>query len=303
MGTLKSVNRRCALAARHLVGRHSLAHLQLPSPAVSGEHASLYFVEGVWKLRDLGSRNGTFVNGRRIPLQRSVALAAGDEIRFGGEEEPPWVLADDGAPAPAALGPDRQRVVGGARGLWLPNPDQPVLRVQWSTAGWVLQSPAGIEPTRDGARVLVEGLPWTLELPPTFEEHPTDEHMTTLQVDGVAAPLLRFSVSLDEEHVNIEAHQGEATIALGARAHNYTLLVLARKRIADASNGVAATECGWVYVDELRRQLQLDRGPFNLQLWRASQWLSKLGLPGDQLIERRDDSRQIRIGFESALAP
>ncbi len=34
--------------------------------AVSGRHATFSRKGGTWFLRDLGSRNGTFVNGRRL---------------------------------------------------------------------------------------------------------------------------------------------------------------------------------------------------------------------------------------------
>lgn len=48
---------------------------------VSARHALLYLDGGRWWIRDLESRNGTFVNGRRIVAP--VALADGDRIAFG----------------------------------------------------------------------------------------------------------------------------------------------------------------------------------------------------------------------------
>jgi len=49
--------------------------------AVSRVHAALEPYGGAWAIRDLGSRNGTFVNGERILGDR--VLRAGDEIRAG----------------------------------------------------------------------------------------------------------------------------------------------------------------------------------------------------------------------------
>jgi pSer/pThr/pTyr-binding forkhead associated (FHA) protein len=47
---------------------------------VSAQHAAIVYTGGRWVVRDLGSRNGTFVNGRRV---READLEHGDRIRFG----------------------------------------------------------------------------------------------------------------------------------------------------------------------------------------------------------------------------
>jgi pSer/pThr/pTyr-binding forkhead associated (FHA) protein len=48
---------------------------------VSTRHAELRYGDNAWRLIDLDSRNGTYVNGRRV--QGQAPLAAGDEIRLG----------------------------------------------------------------------------------------------------------------------------------------------------------------------------------------------------------------------------
>jgi hypothetical protein len=105
-------------------------------------------------------------------------------------------------------------------------------------------------------------------------------------------------VSRDEEHVSFKACLGSRTIDLGARTHNYTLLVLAQRRREDELRGVAASEAGWVYSRDLFDMLRANREAVNLLLWRATQSFKKAGLPGEQLIERRLDSGQIRLGIE-----
>src|SRR6185369_7529735 len=50
----------------HLVGRSRLADLRMNEPTVSGEHAVLRWTGREWELHDLGSRNGTIVDGRRL---------------------------------------------------------------------------------------------------------------------------------------------------------------------------------------------------------------------------------------------
>ncbi len=62
------------------IGRHPTNHVVVDIPTVSAEHALIEYVGGVYRLTDRGSRNGTFVNGRRIT---EYHLQDGDIIRIG----------------------------------------------------------------------------------------------------------------------------------------------------------------------------------------------------------------------------
>lgn len=58
-----------------LVGRSSRCDISLSYPTVSGKHCELEFKDGYWFVRDLGSRNGTRVNGY---VYQSKCLMPGD---------------------------------------------------------------------------------------------------------------------------------------------------------------------------------------------------------------------------------
>ena len=62
------------------VGRRSGLSFQIPSPTVSNVHAEIIEGNGELVLVDLGSTNGTFVNGRRI--EGTEGLHEGDLIQF-----------------------------------------------------------------------------------------------------------------------------------------------------------------------------------------------------------------------------
>ena len=66
------------------IGRETDNHLQLPVGGVSRYHARIEFVEGVYMLRDLGSTNGTKLNG--ITLQKLEPLKADDIIVIGEQQ-------------------------------------------------------------------------------------------------------------------------------------------------------------------------------------------------------------------------
>ena len=72
------------LANRAVVGRLDSCDLPINDRSVSREHARLSRLRDTYILEDLGSTNGTLVNGRRI--NESVILRAGDVVTFGSIE-------------------------------------------------------------------------------------------------------------------------------------------------------------------------------------------------------------------------
>ena len=61
------------------IGRDPGADIVLSDPNVSSRHARLFVRDGKVIIRDLGSTNGTTINGR--PLQRPMLLRAVDLVR------------------------------------------------------------------------------------------------------------------------------------------------------------------------------------------------------------------------------
>jgi hypothetical protein len=62
------------------IGRSETSEIVLADPSVSREHAVVEIRAGEPVVRDLGSTNGTFVNGRRV---RAQSLRDGDELVLG----------------------------------------------------------------------------------------------------------------------------------------------------------------------------------------------------------------------------
>jgi pSer/pThr/pTyr-binding forkhead associated (FHA) protein len=85
-----------------VIGRHPLCDVRLRSARVSRRHCCLTELDGVVLVRDLGSTNGTLINGRGVESGR---LRPGDELsiahlRYRLEQ------GRSGRPSPADSRPD-----------------------------------------------------------------------------------------------------------------------------------------------------------------------------------------------------
>lgn len=65
----------------YLVGRKENCQVRIDEPTISRHHARLTCSTDCLIVRDLGSRNGTFVNAARVKEEEQAEL--GDEVRFG----------------------------------------------------------------------------------------------------------------------------------------------------------------------------------------------------------------------------
>lgn len=64
-----------------VLGRGANADVFVEDVYVSDEHAEVLADDGSWSIRDLGSTNGTFLNGAKVT--RPTPLAVGDQVRVG----------------------------------------------------------------------------------------------------------------------------------------------------------------------------------------------------------------------------
>lgn len=57
--------------------------IRIPDPYCSGRHADIAYTDGVFTITDIGSTNGTSVNGTRLEIDSPCELHDGDEITLG----------------------------------------------------------------------------------------------------------------------------------------------------------------------------------------------------------------------------
>jgi hypothetical protein len=283
-----------ALPAHALVGRSSACTLRLDDPLASGEHARLSYADRAWSVRDLGSRNGTWLNGARIEPGGVRALAAGDRIAFGNLAAL-WTLLDASPPVAMARRLVDDAMFAAVDGmLALPSPDAPEACVFEAKDGWTAELAGEARAARDGEVLQVLGQLFVLHLPVSQPE--------TADAPPVGATLKDLAVSLrvsrDEEHVEVAVEGRAGPCVLPPRAHHYTLLTLARARLRDErAPSLAEPQRGWVFVDDLCQSLAIDEARLNVEIYRIRQDFAGLGLSdATSVVERRRGSRQVRLG-------
>lgn len=281
------------LPAQCIIGRSSTCALRVDESYVSQEHAKILWTGNDWSIRDLGSRNGTFVDKKRLEPGSLHPLHEGSGIGFG-DEEPRWILSD--ATRPGVLAVDvATGTIRAAVGdlLLLPDETTPELSIHHAKdgLGWVIEDSEGvITPLNDGDLVDVLGRSFRIELPVGIEETPMYREPKTL--DRV---WFRFEVTRDEEHVAITIiHRGLET-PLESREHGYLLLTLARCRRQDAD--LPEADRGWRTIDQLSRMLRMKINTLHVSTHRARLQLAAAGVEGATgIIESRSGSR--RFGSE-----
>jgi hypothetical protein len=294
--------RLVTLETRALVGRSSACPIVIEDPRASAEHAAISWSGEHWEIRDLGSLNGTWVDGRRLTVGERAPLHRDSKLGFGTSDDP-WILADDRPAGPVARNEATSELVPSTSGLLaLPSVDNPRATIFCRADGqWLVEIGTELRAIADRDRLEVDGVGWHLFLPSDLAPVPE-----TLKAEG--GPLVLgdvsvwFAPSLDEEHVDVRVCMDDGNeTRLPPRSSHYMLLTLARSRIKDAQDGVPINEQGWVYSSALAEMLQYTAERLNIEIFRARALFAKLGFVNStQLIERRTSSRQIRIGISRA---
>jgi hypothetical protein len=297
MGILedRSTGRRHTLASRCLLGRHPACDLRFEDPRISGEHASVRWLNGGWELRDLGSRNGTFLDRRRLAVGERVPLCAGRAFSLGSPKVE-LILADAAPPGASA----RRRGTGAGRVaidglLVLPDDARPLVTIFEDDAGrWVAEIGDERRRLSDQEVLDVGGEAWIVELP----------LLTTVTFQsGGTGPLLeqahlRFAVRRDEEEVQIAVQVRGQTTLLPHRSHHYLLVTLARARLADSA--APEGERGWLAREDLCRMLAMDPARLSVEIYRARRQMMGLGLVGGaEVVQRRAATGELRLGAPS----
>jgi hypothetical protein len=292
----KTTDSRRRLEPEHFVGRGLNCSLCIPERYVSAQHALVRWNGERWEVKDLGSRNGTFVNGVRVRPGEELPVRQGARIAFGKIERE-WELVDETAPSPMAVPTDGgEAVLGDDDFIVLPSPEDPRVTLYRNAEGsWVLEQPnEASAPIASLQNFEVDGRTFRFCCPQNILKTSIAEMPMEVDVRNIR---LQFSVSRDEEHVQLRVECPSKTHDIGARAPNYLLLTLARRRMADAAEGLPETSCGWIYQEDLAHDPSMAGPQLNIDVFRIRKQFGALGISdAANIIERRPRTHQLRIG-------
>jgi FHA domain len=293
---LQSGSRRCVLGADQLIGREPGAAIRLDDDSVSWRHASLRWTGQAWELQDLGSLNGTFVDGQRIASGARALLPLGCELRFGYSGEV-WQLATVEPPSTSLVDVTTgERFSGEDDLIAAPQAGEPALFLSRQADGeWIAEcedrvwEPAPLELIHVGGKQyrFEPGAP-VYATTAGRKEEPTPR-----------AVALEFFVSRDEEYVEMAILHGAKRIELRPRAHSYMMLTLARLRVQDQSDrALSEASHGWVAQERLLKMLATTPPLLAVDIYRARKQFSEAGVTDSaQVVERRATTHELRIGI------
>jgi len=280
------------LFAETTLGRSRKSDVSIPESWVSSQHTAIRWTVQGWEARDLGSRNGTTLNGRTLAPSTWHALALHDVLTLGHTTER-WTLVDDSQPVAFAESPEG-RVVAVDGALELPSADAPEVEVYVDDAGtWHALRGDDEWSVSDGDRLTVGETEWTLHVPEVLVAT-RDQRAKVVTTSKVV-----FLVSQDFEDIEIEVHTALGVDHFKHQAHNWLLLELARARIADGADDPATvSEHGWCFRPDLADKLKIKKANFNMSVYRARHMFrARDFIDADEACQHRQGAGTVRLGF------
>jgi hypothetical protein len=256
-----------------LLGRDPSSDLVLPAARSSGRHAEIRArTSGSgWDIRDLGSSNGTRLDGEVLVAGLWVPLRVGSEIVLGDRDER-WTVIDLLPPGPCLFDPATGEVVQPEDGRLGER-----LIYDLEREAWCIED----EPVEAGA--LLDG--YELHLPPTDRAM-----LTTLPARiELSRARLRIVASRDLDRIDLHLDDGPVRVSFPGKAWAIALYVLALERQADRDDG-------WMEVGRLARRCGLNRRVLDVYLLRAREQFVKDGVGnGEGVIEVRRGARRLGV--------
>ncbi len=302
MGALrrKSDGRLHYLRHQTIVGRSPSCELCLEVSSVSASHAVVRWNGEDWVVGDLGSRNGTYLNGERLPpsTKSPRRLSVGDELAFAERREV-WVFVDDRSPGPLLVPEDGGEPISLRAGqlLAFPSEKEPLGYLYYESSGWRFEDVAGtVCELKPNQPFPLGRAAFHLHLPGPAPETPAAvEPVAELRIENAS---FEIRVAADEESAALEVRASGERFQVPSRTHFYLLAFLARQLLLERDAPPAReARGGWVLVEEACAALGLEAPEaLTLLVYRCRKDLEALGFRDASKVIDRTKKGMMRIG-------
>lgn len=288
------------------IGRALDSQLILQQGHVSSLHAVIRWTARGWFLRDLGSTNGTYVDGARIPPGEDIALEVGQGLGFG-RPEATWTVVDVHEPRTCAIPIDDDGPVVYCEGgvLALPTPQHPETTLYAGPDGtWLQETEMGTTAVPDGCLIIAAGRRFSLRTP--------EAATGTTELRIPKMPRLVRSLKMwcqssagADTSVRIYIDDGDGRRELPGGAYASLLGLLAGARSSQTQQGDDddddGGEAGWMTIEAICRAMSLTSIELKVIIFAARKAFADLGVADPAaIIERRPQTKEMRIGIPAA---
>lgn len=282
MGVFNSVHSKTSIYLKpvHIFGRDANAADTLISHQGSSRlHCVMRWQSGHWFVTD-ESKNGCFVNGKRIEKGRSLCLKKSDVFSTSNDNSVAWTLEDDSAPSPIIINKESSSWIELDSLNILPNEDASECQINQKDQEWFFENDDEHFAITEGFSFTMEGKLWHFYPNSLFQE------TEFFSEEAQKPPELTFDVSRNEEHVGIVLRSQNEEFNLGRKIFHYLILELARYRLEDIN--AKESDRGWMSNDLVLHKLGIDMNHLNIQIYRARKAIKEYSPYWSQhLIERR----------------
>lgn len=310
MGYLRHIvtNTICPLQSHHTFGRRaSIVDTLVDAPEISKIHTLFEWEMGSWHIKDL-SRNGTWLNNKKITPGRRITIQEGSIISLLNKDKYTWRAEDISPPSNQLIAINETSMAISLDDIHLlPSDKNPLKVLQHSPKNdeWHLSDIYENGPTitnnsivRHGDIIEIDRQYWVLSL---LSKDPLTNNLAD-KANNINVYQLIFNVSLDEEctHLSIYNLHDNEVVDLGDRSHHYLLMHLARQRCHDHHQRIDSDNQGWIITEILEKEIGLEISHINILIYRARKQINELfdkKIDTASLIERKHG--RIRIGCEN----
>lgn len=284
------------LHSQHTIGRDINNISSLNENDVSRKHAVICWENNCWQLTDLSS-NGTKLNSSIIH-HATKKLKINDLLQFSSIGNSIWRIIDIDEPKSFLKSNNANNDINFDRGGVFIEKNQYRLTIfKNSKQKWVLDNEKEERELIHGEKYIIHDNSYK------FIENDCLSK-TVLNTDITKNACFQLSISNDEEHITSKIKINDLELDLGNRVFNHLLLYLIREKQKDVNSGINGESCGWVYMENLTKNLskellkEVDDYYINTQIHRLRKNLMNLppyGFLFANIIERKKG--QLRFGL------